>query len=260
MTQLYMIPDFKSVAESAQYAAEQDLRFEYNDFIFPSVLDDEKLVEERIAEYKRLNRDCSKDTMHGAFFDVTVFSYDAKIREVSLLRMRQSMEIAKKMGLRGVVFHGNHFPFLHGEVYDTNWLNRTEEAVRELAKEYPDFEIFMENMFDDTPEMLRKLAERLQDVKNFGICLDYSHAQITSKNGVVWFEQLGKFVRHIHVNDHCFAGDVHMAPGEGMTDWEEFFCLKEQYAPEATVLCEVSGLEKARKGISFLKSMTQRKM
>ena len=135
MTQLYMIPDFKSVAESAQYAAEQDLRFEYNDFIFPSVLDDEKLVEERIAEYKGLNRDCSMDTMHGAFFDVTVFSYDAKIREVSLLRMRQSMEIAKKMGLRGVVFHGNHCPFLHGETYDTHWLDCTEEAIRELAKE-----------------------------------------------------------------------------------------------------------------------------
>ncbi len=260
MTRFYMIPDFRCMAESAQYAAEQDLRFEYNDFIFPSVLDDEKMIEERIAEYKKLNRDCSGDTMHGAFFDVTVFSFDAKIREISLLRMRQSMEIARKMGLRGVVFHGNHLPFLHGEVYDTHWLERTEEAVRELATEYPEVDIYMENMFDDTPEMLGKLAERLKDVKNFGICLDYSHAQIITKDGAVWFEQLSESIRHIHVNDHCFAGDVHMAPGDGMTDWEEFFRLKEQYAPEATVLCEVSSLEKARKGISFLKSMTQRKM
>lgn len=260
MTQFYMIPDFGCAAESAQYAVEQELRFEYNDFIFPSVLDDERLVEERIAEYKRMNRDCSKDTMHGAFFDVTVFSFDAKIRETSILRMCQSMEIARKMGLRGVVFHGNHLPFLHGEVYDTNWLNCTEEVVRALAKEYPEIEIFMENMFDDTPEMLGKLAERLQDVKNFGICLDYSHALIVSKNGVMWFEQLGEFVRHIHVNDHCFAGDVHMAPGEGMTDWEEFFRLKEQYAPEATVLCEVSGLEKTKQGMVFLKKKMAKKM
>lgn len=260
MTQLYMIPDFRCVAESAQYAAEQDLRFEYNDFIFPSVLDDEKLVEERIADYKKLNRDCSGDTMHGAFFDVTVFSFDAKIRETSVLRMRQSMEIARRLGLRGVVFHGNHLPFLHGETYDTHWLDCTEEAVRELAKEYPEVDIYMENMFDDTPEMLGKLAERLQKVNNFGICLDYSHAQITSKNGAMWFEQLGKFVRHIHVNDHCFAGDVHMIPGEGMTDWEEFFRLKEQYAPEASVLCEVSSLEKTKQGIEFLKKQMAKKM
>ena len=258
--QLYMIPDFRSVNESAQYSEEQELRFEYNDFIFPSVLDDEKLVEERIAAYKMLNRDCSGDTMHGAFFDVTVFSFDAKIRETSMLRMRQSMEIAKKMGLRGVVFHGNHLPFLHGEIYDTNWRDRTEEAVRLLAKDYPEIEIFMENMFDDTPEMLGQLAERLTDVTNFGICLDYSHAQITSKNGAMWFERLGKRIRHIHVNDHCFAGDAHMTPGEGMTDWEEFFRLKDQYAPEATVLCEVSGLEKTKKGIEFLKSKMTEEM
>lgn len=260
MTQLYIIPDFKNVNESARYADEQELRFEYNDFIFPSVLDDEKSVEERIAVYKKLNRDCSGDTMHGAFFDVTVFSFDAKIRETSVLRMRQSMEIAKKMGLRGVVFHGNHLPFLHGESYDTNWLNRTEEAVRLLAKDYPEIEIFMENMFDDTPEILGQLAERLADVKNFGICLDYAHAQLTSKNGKLWFERLGKFIRHIHVNDHCFAGDAHMAPGEGMTDWKEFFNLKEQYAPDATVLCEVSGLEKTKRGIAFLKERMTKEM
>lgn len=260
MTQLYIIPDFRCLNDSATYAAEQDLRFEYNDFIFPSVLDDEKLVEERIADYKKLNRDCSEDTMHGAFFDVTVFSFDAKIRETSMLRMRQSMEIAGKLGLRGVVFHGNHFPFLHGEIYDTNWLNRTEEAMRLLAKDYPEIELFMENMFDDTPEMLGKLAERLTDVKNFGICLDYAHALLTSKNGTLWFERLGKFVRHIHVNDHCFSGDAHMAPGDGMTDWEEFFRLKEQYAPEATVLCEVSGLDKTKQGIDFLKKRMTKKM
>ena len=255
-----IIPDFNNFRESLALAEEYDAAFEYNDFFSPAMLDDEKALEEKIAFYRSLGRDFSKDTMHGAFFDVTVFSMDAKIREVSLLRMRQSMEIAKRLGLRGVVFHGNYLPFLRGEAYDNGWLNYTEEAIRILAKEFPKIEIFMENMFDDTPEMLRRLAERLADVDNFGICLDYSHALLLSKDGQKWFEQLGKYIRHMHVNDHEFAGDVHMVPGTGMTDWEEFFCLKEQYAPEATVLCEVSGLEKARKGISFLKSMTQRKM
>lgn len=250
---LYMIPDAGNIKECETFAREHGLCYEYNDFFWPRLLDDPEALEERIAFYEERDRDFSKDTMHGAFFDVTVFSVDAKIREVSLSRMRQSLKIAERLGLRGVVFHGNYLPFLRSESYDGGWLHYTEEAIRMLAKEFPGTEIFMENMFDDTPEMLEKLAERLGDVKNFGICLDYSHAQLISKEGQVWFERLGKYIRHIHVNDHRFAGDVHMAPGTGMTDWEEFFQWKKQYAPEATVLCEVTGMEKTKEGILFLK-------
>ena len=190
--------------------------------------------------------------MHGAFFDVTVFSFDAKIREVSLLRMRQSMEIARRMKLRAVIFHGNYLPFLRGESYDSNWLLQTEEAVRILAAEYPEIEIYMENMFEDSPKLLGELAYRLLDVPTFGICLDYSHALLNSKDGEPWFVCLAPYIRHIHVNDHCFAGDVHLIPGEGMTDWKLFFMLKDRYAPTATILCEVSGLDAAKKGIAFL--------
>lgn len=253
MADFYMVPDVSCPEETAKFAKEQEIRFEYNDFIFPDMLDDVKGVEERIALYRSLGRDMSKDTMHGAFFDVTVFSYDAKIREISRLRMRQSMEIAKKMGLRGVVFHGNYLPFLKREQYDTNWLSYTEETLRDLAKEYPETEIYLENMFEDTPELLGVFAERMKDVPNFGLCLDYSHALLSSGEGEPWFACFSKYIRHIHVNDHCFDGDVHMVPGEGQTDWTEFFRLKEMYAKDATIHCEVAGLASAKKGIAFLK-------
>ena len=106
----------------------------------------------------------------------------------------------------------------------------------------------------DPPEMLCRLAKRLQDVPAFGICLDYSHALLLSKQGERWFQQLGNYIRHIHVNDHCFDGDIHLVPGEGMTDWEEFFSLREKYAPDASIHCEVAGLEAAKRGIAFLKN------
>lgn len=253
MTDFYFIPEYGRLEESERFAKEQGLRFEYNDFILPDVLDEEDEIKRRIESYKASGRDTSKDTMHGAFFDVTVFSYDAKIREVSFNRMCQSMEIAKELGLRAVVFHGNYLPFLKGERYDSNWLSKTEAAVRRLAEEFPGIGIYMENMFDDTPEMLVRLATCLQDVPTFGICLDYSHALILSKEGEEWFRQLAPWIRHIHVNDHCFVKDVHLVPGEGQTDWTEFFRLKETYAPEATIHCEVSGLDAAIRGISFLK-------
>lgn len=257
MIQFYMIPEYEKAMESVLYANEHGIRFEYNDFFLPSVLEDKALIEERINTYCEVRKERGQDTMHGAFFDVTVFSYDKKIREVSMLRMRQSMEIAGKMGLRAVIFHGNYLPFLKGERYDSNWLLQTEKAVRELAAEYPGTGIYLENMFEDSPELMSELAKRLTDVADFGICLDYSHALLTSGNGALWFRELSPWIRHMHVNDHCFKSDAHMVPGEGKIDWGEFFDLKRMYAPESSTLCEVTGLEAAKKGITFLKYMEQ---
>lgn len=254
MIEFYIIPDAKNLQGTEQYAKEQGVLFEYNDFFHPEVLENTVRIEEGIHAYCELDRDRSRDTMHGAFFDVTVFSYDEKIREISFMRMQQSMEIAKRLGVRAVIFHGNYLPFLKGNYYDENWLKWTEKAVRRLTKDFPETEIYLENMFEDSPEMLGKLAERLQDVPSFGICLDYAHALLCSDGGEPWFASLSPYIRHIHVNDHCFTGDVHFVPGDGMTDWNLFFRLKERYAPEATVLCEVSGLDAAKRGIAFLKN------
>ena len=251
----YMIPDYRHLQESAELAAEYGLCFEYNDFFLPDMLDDEEAVQERIKTYTSLGRDCSGDTLHGAFFDVTVFSYDAKIREISLLRMRQSMEIAKKMGLRAVVFHGNYLPFLRRESYDSMWLSYTEAAIRSLAREYPGIGIYMENMFEDSPELLVTLAEHLTDVPDFGLCLDYAHALLNSGEAEPWMRAMGPYLCHMHINDHCFDGDAHLVPGDGKTDWEEYRSLKEQYAPEVSVLFEVRGNAETGRSLEFLSNL-----
>lgn len=253
MKGIYMIPDYRQLQASVELAEKEGLCFEYNDFFFPTVLDDEAAIEERIQTYTSLGRDCSRDTMHGAFFDVNVFSYDPKIREIAMLRMRQSMEIARRLGLRAVVFHGNYLPFLRRESYDTVWLSYTEEAVRTLAKEYPGIGIYLENMFEDSPELMVRLAENLWDVPEFGLCLDYAHALLTSGIIEPWMKQMAPYLRHMHINDHRFEGDVHLVPGDGSTDWQEFFRLRKQYASEATVLCEVQGIENTCRAVMFCK-------
>lgn len=258
MKGIYMIPDYRQLLASVDMAKEYGLCFEYNDFFFPDILEDEAAIEERIQAYSSLERDGSGDTMHGAFFDVTVFSYDPRIREISMLRMRQSMEIAKRLGLRAVIFHGNYLPFLRRESYDAAWLSYTEDAVRSLAKEYPGIGIYLENMFEDSPELLVRLAERLRDVPEFGLCLDYAHALLNSDKIEGWMRAMAPYLRHMHVNDHHFDGDVHLVPGEGMTDWQEFFSLKDRYAPEATVLCEVRGLDATRRSVEFLNEVGKR--
>ena len=70
MTTFHIIPDLNCPEETLRFSKEQNVVFEYNDFIFPDMLDDTKGVEDRIALYRSLGRAMSKDTMHGAFFVV----------------------------------------------------------------------------------------------------------------------------------------------------------------------------------------------
>jgi len=175
---IYLIPDRNQIEESMKLAKQYDACFEYNDFFSPAVLEDSAKIEELIAFYQGLERDRSRDTLHGAFLDVTIHSDDPVIRRASEHRVRQCMEIADKLDIRGVVFHTNTIPNFRVDYYQKNWLEQNERFWREILKEFPKLSIFIENMFDEEPDLLAQLAEKMLDEERFGICFDYAHAQV----------------------------------------------------------------------------------
>lgn len=127
----------------------------------------------------------------------------------------------------------------------------------EKLLKYPDIQIYMENMFDDTPELLAGLAEELKGYKNFGACFDYAHAHVFGNPDEIglWVQTLAPYVKHLHINDNDFGQDLHLSVGDGKIDWKMFKNYYENYFPEATVLIEVNGMEKIRKSLDFLESL-----
>ena len=174
-----IIPEFGQRDRFAELAAKYDAAFEYNDFYKPCVYEDESEVKKRISAYKALTRDRSGDTLHGAFLDVVIASQDSFIAEYSRKRVWQSMDIAGKLGVKGVVFHSGLVPGVNNNIYISNWLDKQESLIRSLAKEFAGIEIYMENTHENTPEMLLILADRLRDCKEFSLCFDYAHAGIS---------------------------------------------------------------------------------
>ena len=252
MKKLYIIPDYRDFAPFLELAEEYDACFEYNDFYEPALLDDEKKCQERIDFYRATGRDTANDTMHGAFFDVTVHSDDSLLREVSVKRVRQSMEVAKALGLRGVVFHTGTIPNFKGDYYSNNWVSRNKQFWTELCREYAGIEVFMENMFDMNPELLLRLGQEMREVKNFGICLDYAHARIFGGKPEEWLEQLAPFVRHMHINDNDGERDLHNAVGDGVVDWQVFDKGIRQKGIVPTVLIETRSIEKQRESLAYM--------
>ena len=255
MPQLYLIPDPARAEASLALAAEYDAGFEYNDFFSPQLLDESQKLRERIAFWRGFGRPPRRDTMHGVFLDVTVHSDDPQIRSVSERRVRQSMEIAREMELRGVVFHTNLIPNFKSAFYLDNWLERNSAFFSALCADYPEIEVYMENMFDTEPAMLRAIAERLSSAPNFGICYDRAHAEVFGGGPAGWLEALAPYVLHMHINDNDGLTDSHDSVGSGRIDWRAFDAALRARNVAASVLVETNDLEKQRASLKYMQEM-----
>lgn len=254
---LLIIPDKENIEASLKLADAYGCGFEYNDFFLPDNLDQEAWLQDRISFYQRLDNLPAHCTLHGAFFDVTVFSDDSKIRQVSDYRVEQSLKIASALGVAGVVFHTNYIPNFLQESYRNAWVDKNAAYWTKKAAAYPGLYIYMENMFDTDFRLLAELGEKMQGIPNFGICFDYAHAHAFGDVHQLgeWVEALAPFVRHIHINDNDFSSDLHLALGDGRIVWDSFKKYYEKYFPEASVLVEVTGIEKIKKSLDYLQQL-----
>lgn len=252
MRQVLIIPNRDQLEECLQLAEKYNLGFEYNDFFIPDVLDDNIQTESIIAEYKKQDLPAFT-TLHGAFFDVTPFSEDAKIREISDLRIEQSIRIAKKLGAKAVIFHTNYNPFLNSKDYIQGWIQTNVAYWSRVMERHPEINIYLENMFDTTPDIMEALSEKLSVYGNYGVCLDYAHASLSKVAPEVWAKRLGRFVKHVHVNDNDLVSDLHLAWGDGQINRSHFYECFETYFKEATVLIETTPMENKIRSLEMLK-------
>ena len=251
---LGIIPDIDRLDDSLKLSWEYNTFFEYNDFFYPAIYQSEGETRRRINIYKSLDRDMSRDTMHGVFFDIAMTSTDEIIRNRSRVLMNNSMEIAANLGVKGVVFHTGINPGLWNRSYLDGWLDTAATWLDKLAKEYSHIDIYIENTFDKEPGVLTSLIDLLSHRKNVKLCLDYGHALLTDTEDEEWVKQMAPYVGHIHLNDHDMKEDLHLAPGKGLIDFERFEDLMEEYEVDAQVLLELNG---AQEQLEALKYMTK---
>lgn len=251
MGKFMIVSRLERLEEYKQIAQEYSIAFEINDFYEPEILDSEEKVQQIICAYQQVGIP-EGSTMHGAFLDVTVFSQDRLIRQVSEKRMQQSMDIARQLGVKGVVFHTNCNPLLSDTEYDNTVVKRTVAVLEKLLRSYPEVQIYLENMFDTTPEILLRISKALKEYTNYGVCLDYAHASIYGDSIGNWVQELAGVVRHLHINDNDLHKDLHLAVGDGQIDWEEFSRYYQKYFKECSVLVETTLPENQRKSLEYI--------
>jgi sugar phosphate isomerase/epimerase len=255
MGRFLVVSKLEQLEEYRDISREYGVGFEVNDFFDPDVLDSPQRTEQIVAAYAKEGLP-KGSTMHGAFLDVVVFSQDRFIREIARKRMRQSVEAAKKIGAKAVVFHTNSNPMLSCKEYDNRVVDMTADFLEQLLGEQPDIYIYLENMFDHTPDILKRISDRLSGYSNYGVCFDYAHASIYGVAMEQWVETLAEYVRHIHINDNDLQSDLHLAVGDGKLDWAAFERYYRQYFSSCSVLIETNSVENQRRSLEYLKHHT----
>ena len=250
-----IIPQFIRLEESVRLSKQYGASFEYNDFYKPSIYQDEEEIRKRIEVYKSLDRDRSKDTLHGVFFDIAMTSTDDVIRDRSRYLMKQSMDIARELGCKGVVFHTGILAGLWTKPCLSGWVTAASEYLPVLARQYPEIEIYIENTFERDPSPLIDFMERLTDCPNIKLCLDYAHASLTVTDNEEWVKRMAPYLGHMHTNDNDLIADLHQAPGRGSIDYQEFKRLLDKYDVHTSVLLELDGIEEQEFALKFMQTV-----
>lgn len=252
MGRLYCIPRLDELDNFVDFSKKYDAGFEYNEFFMPALLDDDVSKERIIKKYLDTGRNLSNDTLHGAFFDIVVNSDDKRIFDVSNLRVHQCMDIAKRMGIKAVVFHTNYIVNFRLQSYIDGWLEKNEKFWRMILKEYPEQMIYFENMFDDSPAMLLKLCNMMADEPRFKVCLDVAHAFISGKPVENWYDAFKNKIGHLHINDNDADQDLHLPVGSGKFNWSAYddWCKSSDIDP--SVLVEVRGYKDLVQSVDYM--------
>ena len=218
---------------AADLARENGLGLEIAAFCYAPNLEDPAVLSAVRADMAGLHR----FWLHAPFAELHPCAIDPLVRDIAAQRYRQTVAMARRLGIRRIVIHDGYVPF----VYFPEWF--VEQSVRfwrDFLPEVPqDMTIALENVMDDGPDMLAAIMEGVNDPR-LGVCLDVGHANTTvSKTPPLdWIAPLSPWLRHVHIHNNFGEWDLHNPLGEGNIPMEQVLDALLTQCPAATFTIE----------------------
>lgn len=195
-------------------------------------------------------------TLHAPFMDMNPGAMDPMIRSVTQMRFRQLLNVAAILKPRVAVFHAAYDKWRYSGRKDV-WLNNSIETWHTVmdAASNIGMRVAVENVFDEDPEALRMLIEKIAR-PGFGFCFDTGHFNLFSAVPMEqWFEGLGRHLVEVHLHDNDGTADSHWAVGQGSVDFEKFFGLMRKHSPVPVFTVEAHEKEDVETSLGRVKSL-----
>ncbi len=171
---------------------------------------DERLLEKTKETLESTKLRC---TVHSPFLDLPMGSPDTLVAKAVMERYRTLTPVLERLKPVCVVVHTGYDRWRYnGEL--KRWLERAREVLKTLREIFPEeTTIAIENVFDDSPDVLWMLTEGMDGV---GVCFDIGHFHLFSKSPLEeWLERLGDRIVELHLHNNDGLEDRHWEIARG---------------------------------------------
>ena len=165
-------------------------------------------------------------SVHAPFMDLSPGAVDEKIRAITIERFFAVFDIADILQPKTIVFHSGYEKWKYAHRIDL-WLESSLPTWEVLLRkaEAMNVRIAIENVFEDNPENLRMLMEKIHS-EHFGVCFDTGHFNLFSTISLSeWLGELKPYIVELHLHDNHKTSDAHSAIGEGTFDFNALFAM-----------------------------------
>ncbi|MBR4079566.1 MAG: sugar phosphate isomerase/epimerase [Christensenellaceae bacterium] len=226
-------------SRAAELAQEYGLGIELSQFCYAPHMDE--LFSSQEADVENCLDSAERFVLHAPFAELHPSAIDPLVLGIAKKRFRQAAELARKYGVKRMVVHSGYVP----NVYFKEWFTERSVAFwKEFLEELPnDFELLLENVMDDEPQTLKRVAEAVQ-APRFGLCLDVGHVNaISDIPPCDWIAEYGTMLKHVHLHNNHGVNDEHGALFEGDLDILSVLEAAQAASPEATFTLELMDAE-----------------
>lgn len=158
----------------------------------------------------------SRRLLHGPFNELFPCAIDPLARKLAAFRFEQALALTREYGGKKLILHGGFHPKLY---YPCWYVEQSVLFWREFLENHPgDYEICLENVLEEEPEMLRSIVSQVNDAR-LRLCLDVGHVNAYSSVSVEdWIACWGELLSHTHLHNNDGTADTHSALWDGTLD------------------------------------------
>jgi sugar phosphate isomerase/epimerase len=208
---------------------------EYIDFIIKNSLNLEIYFSSAVLDIVSSKKICEVLAMlehkpslsiHAPFMDLSPGAVDSQVREATLKRFEQTLDVAEILRPEAIVFHSGYEKWKYA-LNTAIWLEKSLMTWQPLNARATAIgvKIAIENIFEDEPSNLKLLMEEMNS-SNFGICFDTGHFNLFSKQPLeFWMSSLKPYLVELHLHDNDRTSDQHLPISDGSFDFKGFFGL-----------------------------------
>jgi len=214
--------------------------------------------EKNKVEYRAILNDFEGDvTLHGFFSNLNIAAKDPLIKEVSIKRYNQTLELASIFDVKKVVLHTCLNNLLKQKSYQEMFFLTNIEFFKSYIKNFEDLGIIvgMENVHESNPDFIRNLIGAINS-PYFRATLDIGHCNLHSEmTPSDWIKEYGIMLTHMHFHNNFKDEDSHSSLLKGDINIKEILKTLKDLQLFPTITFEIFDYEELVESVKYFNSL-----